>query len=400
MVQKYTILKVLIRTSSKGFTLLELIVGMAIMLIIGGLAMNAFIEASNSFRNDKRNIDNDQNMSAILEMIGNDIKQSGEQINDPNFPTVEITGNTISGTIVTASSTIIVRRALIPPLTLCQTIPANLNNASPLPPTLLVADSTLTGTTSCAPGTLTTTANPTPVNRPSALMEARRYRCKLDDINADYTAINTTDYCRTTKPSPASSDLEQVWAAISDGNGRIRIFSYADDSEVVSGTDRSYRISVGLFDNGTSTMLATADSRNTGVAYDIGRPIYLIEERRYTLDNDGNLKVSVDGGANFSTLIKGISRFKVSAKLYSDTTTKAIQTAPANGCAGDTQYTCRFNFNTAITDPAYNWKTLAGIKVELQARYDPTGRNLTASAKDLEKLTAVAEFFPRNVLSK
>ncbi len=394
MAQKYTILKVLIQTSSKGFTLLELIVGMVITLIIGGLAMNAFIDASNMFRDDKRNIDNNQNMSAILEMIGNDIKQSGEQINDANFPTVEIKDNIIAGTVVTASSTIIVRRALISPLTLCQTIPANVN---PLPTTLLVADSTLTGATSCAPGTLTTTTSPTTINRPSALIEARRYRCKLDDINANYTAISTTDYCRTTKPTPASADLEQVWAAISDGNGRIRIFSYNDDIEVTAGS--KYSISVGLFDNGTSTMSAT-DSRNTGVAYNTGSPIYLIEERRYTLDNDGNLKVSVDGGANFSTLIKGISRFKVSAKLYSDTTTRAIETAPANGCVGDTQYTCKFNFNTATTDSAYNWKTLAGVKVELQAKYDSTGRSETASTKDLEKLSAIAEFFPRNVLSK
>jgi hypothetical protein len=47
-----------------------------------------------------------------------------------------------------------------------------------------------------------------------------------------------------------------------------------------------------------------------------------------------------------------------------------------------------------------NWKTLAGIKVELQAKYDSAGGSATASATDAAKLSAKAEFFPRNVLSK
>ena len=47
MAQKYTILKVIIQNFSRtnktnqGFTLIELIVGMSIMLIIGGLAINS-----------------------------------------------------------------------------------------------------------------------------------------------------------------------------------------------------------------------------------------------------------------------------------------------------------------------------------------------------------------------
>ena len=63
------------------------------------------------------------------------------------------------------------------------------------------------------------------------------------------------------------------------------------------------------------------------------------------------------------------------------------------------QYICKFNYN-ASTDPAINWKTLAGIKVELKAEYDSTGGSATESSTDAARLSAKAEFFPRNVLSK
>jgi hypothetical protein len=56
-----------------------------------------------------------------------------------------------------------------------------------------------------------------------------------------------------------------------------------------------------------------------------------------------------------------------------------------------------------------DWKTLQGIKVELQAKYDSTGRSAEGANPNLDsdvvknekkKLTVAAEFFPRNVLSK
>ena len=125
MAQKYTILKVILQIFSKahksdrGFTLIELIVGLSIMLIVSGLAMNALVEANAGFSKEKRNIESSQNMSAILEMIGNDIKQAGENISDNSFPTVEFKTNTDLGSM-SNSSKIIVRRGLIAPLTLCE----------------------------------------------------------------------------------------------------------------------------------------------------------------------------------------------------------------------------------------------------------------------------------------
>jgi hypothetical protein len=115
------------------------------------------------------------------------------------------------------------------------------------------------------------------------------------------------------------------------------------------------------------------------------------------LDNDGTLKVSVDGGTTFETLMKGIAKFKVSARLYSDTTTKSINTTPDKACDDDPNYACIFS---AASTAGYNWKNVAGIKIELQAKYDSKGQSATPSDKDIDKLSASAEFFPRNVLSK
>lgn len=378
------ILKVLIQNSNKvnnlkaGFTLIELIVGLLIMSIVGGLAMNALVQSSATFTQDKKNIDSSQNLSAILEIIGNDIRQSGEQISNSNFPTIEISQNTIAGTKITDSSTIKIRRSLTSPLTLCQTIAANAT-----PTTLTVADDNTNSTTpktttpNCAPLPMQTETS-TP-NLPKSLREARNYRCKLDDINA--VPSTTTDSCLTTKASP---DLEQLRSAIYDtANNTLRMFNYTDDNVVTAGNKFSITIN-GLAIQSTVTP--------------IDSPIYLIEERIYKLNNDGTIQLSKDGGTSFDTLIKGMVKFKVSAKLYSDTTAtiKTLNNAPANPCSDNTKYTCNFNASTT----GYNWKNIAGVKIELQSQYDPTGQNATANTLQTEKLKAEAEYFPRNVLSK
>ena len=412
MAPKYTISKALIQTSSNGFTLIELLVGLIITFLIGGLAMDAFINASNMFKNDQRNINNGQNLSAALEVIGNDIKQSGEQIGDANFPAVEIKLND-NGTATDPSddfSTIIIRRALTSPLTLCQSVAIGAD-----PTVLMVADfgqkDINSDSKNCEPFPVAVPPTPllaSPVPLPQTLKEASNYRCKLGNPNADYST--STDFCATALlGNPANVNLQKVRAAISDKSGHLRTFTY--DSEDLTDTNanitlRKYKIKIG---SGSLTP-AASDARNN-VLYDIGSPIYLIEERTYSLDpTTGKLQVSVNGGTSF-TLIKGIAKFRVSARIYSDPTLKVVNPTPNQLCTSgtyipaiptsqDPTYASKFNFNSVATDASYNWKTLAGIKVELQAKYDGTGRNLTPTAADIEKLNAVVEFFPRNVLSK
>jgi prepilin-type N-terminal cleavage/methylation domain-containing protein len=444
MAPKYTILKVLTRTSNKGFTLLELLVGMIITLIVGGLAMNAFINASKTFSQDKKSIDSNQNLSAVLEIIGNDIWQSGEQISDNNFPTIEFSTDPNS-TATPKSSKITVRRALSDPLTLCQelnppVVPATTPPTFTIVPipttafTLLVADNTpatVGASSNCDVGTATSqllgsrpsasyplpiATAPAPVTFPPdgsgisqlfpiALRKARDYRCEQYDPNPsvpyDSAARSTEDFCT------GSAASQKVRVAVSDRKGHILVFDQTSENAVPGNTADSfipttsppnpiikkYSITV---DPTSSTIPTASNNTNNNFNYPIGSPIYLIEERIYTLDNYNNLQVSVNGSTP-STLIKRIAKFSVSAKVYSDSIAKTVNPTPAPACdatntqfAADSAYTCRFNAGTVN-----NWKTLAGVKIQVQAKDDSTDGNT-----DPNKLTAAAEFFPRNVLSK
>ncbi len=412
MAPKYTILKVLIRTSNKGFTLIELLVGLVITFIITGLAFDAFINSSNTFRNDQRNIDNSQNLSAILEIVGNDIQQSGEQISEGTFPVIKIETNTDAGSM-SGSSKITIRRALASSLTLCfpATPPTTVTGSTV--GSLVVADDSVTSNANCNSGTLSTNTQKLAGSTPAALtpsiirpkntlMEARRYRCKLDDITINYGVYDLTpytpytiDFCLTSKPA---TDLEKVRAAMSDASGNIWTFDYVDDAvDPTNIATPPNKFNISIANMGTPPAPA--------VTYPVGTPIYLIEERIYTLDSAGNLNMQKDGGST-GTLIKGIQTFNVSAKVYTDTINKTLDPIGGTGsvlpaarrCDSSTpNYICEFKSSTYPSD---NWKTLAGIKVDLQAKYDPAGRNATPTDADLAKLSARAEFFPRNVLSK
>ncbi len=400
MARKFTILKVLIQTSNKGFTLIELIVGLLIFSIVGGLAMNALVQSSNSFSQDKQTIDSSQNLSAVLEIIGNDIRQAGELINDGSFPVVTISNP--SSSTSTGPSTITIRKALAPTLTLCQSSVTPSSSVT----SLVVSDDTQTTDTSCIPGTLstntlslstsglTTTALGTPVSLPSALMTARNYRCQQDDPTVVYSNFSNTDFCLSTQPNSS----EKVRAAMSDSSGNIWTFDYTNETTTTVSSKNKYSISI----SNPSTAPSTIYNQDT--------PIYLIEERVYTL-NGNNLTLQINGGAT-QTLLTGISSFVVSARVYGDTTTKAPDAIdPSSTIAGTTNvlplarrcdssiayYIC--NFKTSAY-PSDNWKTLQGIKVKLQAAYNSAGKSTTPSQTDLDKLTATAEYFPRNVLSK
>jgi Tfp pilus assembly protein PilW len=446
MARKHTISKVLIQTSAtKGFTLIELLVGLSITFLIGGFAMNAFINTSSMYSKDKRDIDSNQNLSAILEIVGIDIQQTGEQITDGNFPVVvfqpittsnvQIPGATTGTYYMPGSSTITIRRALVPALTLCQAIAVGAT-----PTTLVVADNS-SANTSCQSGTLSTNtavANPpaaattlTPtLSRPAPLMAARNYRCRLDNINGDYSAANT-DFCQSALPSspspspsatPAAS-VEIVRAAISDQTGNIRTFNYTGDSDItIAATTGTPPVAAIPKFNIAINSLSTSTPADNG--YTVGNPIYLIEERTYALTSDARLLLQVDGGTP-QILIKGLKKFNISARVYGDTSNKTSDpldstvaapsppVAPsilpkARRCdATIPYYLCAFKTATYATD---SWKTLQGIKIEIQGQYDPTGRSVEHPTdpnldpadvkKAKEKLTAVAEFFPRNILSK
>ena len=481
----YTIFKVLIqnsikdRDSNRGFTLLELIFGLLVMCIVGGLAMNSLIDVSSGLNKDKKNIDSSQNLSAVLEIIGNDIRSSGEKINDSSFPTIEFTIDPAS-TSTPPSSKIVIRRSVTNPLTLCQAIPLNtpitdLLTTAPTKP-IFVADSTPGGailqSANCDVGTqasqlfaarpqanfqlppLTappaTVTTPPPVSLalilPAALRDARDYRCQLANPNP------AIPYNSPSQPANADfcTSAQAVRIALSDRNGHILVFNQFDEiadpsnSPTYNNSARKYRINVNAtFANPADPAIVSNDINGDGktdVAYNVGSPIYLIEERTYTLDNSGNFQLSVNGGVP-TTLLSKIANFRVSAKTYTDATNKTVNktpaAAPSNFLLTDIcpniaatlpnippfddqpttaaatpdapQYICKLNFNSTVALTPIDWKMIAGVKVELQSKYNAAGQvsetstnpgDIAQVAAARQKLSAKAEFFPRNVLSK
>jgi prepilin-type N-terminal cleavage/methylation domain-containing protein len=447
---RYMIFKVLTQISTKqrnldkGFTLLELLAGLVLMSIVIGLSLNAFVQSSTDFNKDKKNIDSNQNLSAVLELIGNDIKAAGEQINDGNFPAIEfkIAKTATDPTLVDGSSKIIIRRAVSTPLTLCQAAITN-TTAS-----ITVADSALaaanpSSAVNCDIGnssspffaarpstySITPAATTTPATfagtaaapiLPVALRQARDYRCAIDQPNL--IPGNTNDYCDSTKTNQVAR------IAVSDQDGHMLMFNQTGETIVTSTAATSTPAAAAIYKHSidVNTTFLTGDPASTNNSnqpatspYKISNPIYLIEERVYTLVKDPNnansgvLHLSVNGRAA-DPLLKGLASFNIAGRLYTDATSKTINTSPAPPtvtspkttisatdfvCTSDSKYVCQFNYKLA-TDVAMNWKTIAGVRVSLQAVYDGRGQNATATTADKEKLTAVAEYFPRNVLSK
>lgn len=113
MGQKYMKCLRVSQTSAKGFTLIEMMVGMAMTLTVSGIAMAALSNAEKGFTKDKGKIEGGQKLSSVIDIIGRELVQAGEQINDPRFPVIKVIPDGARG------SRIIIYRGLEEALSLC-----------------------------------------------------------------------------------------------------------------------------------------------------------------------------------------------------------------------------------------------------------------------------------------
>ena len=328
---------------------------------------------------------------------------------------------------------------------MCESIPVNADPT--IKSSLIVADNrstTVTASANCDVGTsssklfaarpsteyaLTATTDPVPSTSlatldlilPKALRKARDYRCQLDDLNP---TVAYDDPSRATDTFCNSSSLEVTRVAVSNLSGQFLIFNQTNETVDATNTATAKKYGITVNTTGLNAIATANNTKNKAVAYPIGSPIYVIEERVYTLTSDGYFQLSINGQAP-QTLIKKIDNFRVSARTYTNATDQIIvATPPANICTDvspfaaqptsssidSPKYICKFNYFTGVaTTDQDNWKTLAGIKVELQAKYDSTGGasetstnpgDIAQVTEAKKKLSAKAEFFPRNVLSK
>jgi Tfp pilus assembly protein PilW len=268
-------------SSNKGFTLAELIVGMIITTITLGLAFAAFESASKSYSNDKVRVDTGQSLTAVLDLIGTDIKQAGEQIGNSSFPTVKI----VSGNQIT------LRKALTDALPLCQPV--------------LTTNALLT--------TATTTANIL--------------------ISDGSIPTATAAGCSTVTPPALPTSVSDWQTERNGGTGRVALVKTNGQTHVLDYTtevqDGGYttnkKYSLTLINNNTA-----AESTATVADYASGDSVYLIEERTYRYDAaNRELKLRVNGGSE-QTLISGLKSFSISANVTqtNNTVASGITTLP------------------------------------------------------------------------
>jgi hypothetical protein len=182
--------------------------------------------------------------------------------------------------------------------------------------------------------------------------------------------------------------------AVSDRAGHYRTFVSDGELEITAGS--KYGVAIATDDLGHTTL--ASDPRNS-IAYPVGSPIYTLEEHVYSLDNLGNLNLAVNGAPTV-LLLPNVAQFGVKGKLFTNIIDKSVLTPTAANyvCTDDPNYVCRFNANKA-SEVAVQWKTIGGIQLTIQAKYNATGKGATPTAADLDKLTVRGQYFPRNSMS-
>ena len=95
------------RARAAGFSLLELLVSMTVMLAISGAALSLSLSSRRLYEADEARTRLNQSLRAGLDLIGTDVRQAGERLPD-DFPALEII-NGGDG----ASDIVVVRRNLI-----------------------------------------------------------------------------------------------------------------------------------------------------------------------------------------------------------------------------------------------------------------------------------------------
>jgi Tfp pilus assembly protein PilW len=350
-------------SSNKGFTLAELIVGMIITTITLGLAFAAFESASKSYSNDKVRVDTGQSLTAVLDLIGTDIKQAGEQIGNSSFPTIKISDG---------GKTITIRKALSDALPLCQSLSAT----DPLLTTANTTTNVLISDGSIPTATAAGCSSVVPPALPASVSDWQTARTELGGTGR---------------------------VALVKQNGQTKILDYTgevQDSDYT--TSKKYRLSLKntqLTDiSGANISPATIENPVTTavVSYAAGDSLYLIEERTYRYHvnpsdpNDVRLLLRVNGGSE-QILIAGLKTngFSVAANVTSPA-------SPSPTIVSETT----FPNPSPTSNPNINWKKIVGVNVsiEVQKPSSCTANTLQGCADDDFKTSGT--FYPRNVMSK
>src|SRR5262245_36038760 len=104
------------RSCASGFSLLEMLVAMSVVLLVAAAAMSMAQSSRRLYNSDGARVAVDQNLGIGMNMLGIDVRQAGERV-QADLPAIEI----VDG--VSGPDTLIIRRSLLDAvLPVCKTI--------------------------------------------------------------------------------------------------------------------------------------------------------------------------------------------------------------------------------------------------------------------------------------
>jgi hypothetical protein len=332
-------------------------VGIVITSIISILALQALSSTQKSFYKDQKKVEFGQRNSSILEIIGREIRQSGELINEPGFPAIKIQPLNSGG------SSIVLYYASSEPASICQDYPAG--SAPPSVggvPALLFYNDTIT------------------VGSP----------CKLAN-----SSVSSTDKF---PPKQKTDWLERrnggslfavVYSPIGD---KVQAFAYT--SEVSQNGTNSMNIGIGT---NTSFILSSAIRKDD--------TMYLVTKKEYMVCGTDlkvrtNSKVeSTNSAANAACIAPDLTDDPMASLDTIATNIISLDITTITRALPDTTTTdpvpTTNTVNTAFPFTDRGWKNLQGVKIAITPQ-EPVSGETTKLPADL---ISEGTFFPRNALS-
>lgn len=388
---------------NSGFTLVELTATLLISSILIGLALQVIVDQRRIFIADQARIQVNQNLRAAMDLVGTDIRQTGERLErDSELPGISVI-NGASG----APDELVLQRKLLPDvMPVCQTITAgstqptiDVSVVTPSPATIALP---LIGNCLFSNGNISD--NP---DVPDTLEQFRNYRRSQNDSPGTNPPVAT----RTTiLNSPATNcsqvggaDGECAWAYIHDpvnNRGEFFLYSFENTGSCAFGGALLNRtcFRIHASPRPTGTWQYTYTYGGTAAAAANQPRIYILEERRYSLlrdpgtpppDNDDEDCIKEPGETNDDCILQLVLNRQTTAplRLVNQLSSFQIQAQTPAGMVD--------SFNPLVNSLptwATDWRQVRSLRVNLTAT-NPNP-NIPVSNLGLS-----SQFLPRNTLS-
>jgi prepilin-type N-terminal cleavage/methylation domain-containing protein len=374
-----------------GFTLLELLVGMAITAITSTLAMQAILQIGKTFNEDQKTVANGQKMSSVLEIIGREIRQAGEYLPESDFPMIQVTPRGTKG------ASIVVYRATSNPVNICRQYNVGLLTSE----FVFATDKSVVG----APN----------VANPVCTVETTYLAAPTDIFPLEQKNGWITP--RSLSSISIGSNPVLLGAIYNSSSRSLQPFVYTGEEKIVGGS--------------LTLKIKTVDFTPTS-NITIGSTAYLVEKREYLVCGN-NLIVRSNSTVQAASVATGVDPSAADpackAPIPASDPTATVDTVATNIEKLNISMITRAIATTASPNPASEikaenasfpipptspisgderiWQNIQGIKINLKP-LDPLGKSTgnaigrnasSLSADDIAKFSSEGTFYPRNVLS-